>query len=601
MKPLYYQYAEGVLDKTISAPSQVRKQCELFKHDYEVLQYKENAEFWWDFETEKLIDKWLKLFVFARGALAGKSIGDYLAKWQAFAIYNTLCWKLIDDETGEKVDVRRYKTIILTMARKQSKSVLCAIIHLLTMILDEKNAYHYLSANNTEQAAVVFKELVGIINSSKTISKLFKVQTNRIFYLPKNVELRVLSGDSKTKDGLFPYVFCCDEMGAKNSMADMYNVLSSGQTGVRNPLQLLISTSYPIKSGYNYWNKKVENMIDNTMNDGILDPRMFGLAYVIDEPFELVEHNDEMVERWTTSEAWFEANPLAQEVPAIYKDKRDAYIGAKRNPKELENFKVKELNIWLEDTNENEEIFIDLTTLEQYEYPKAQKWEFWRDKKQVMIGVDLAMARDNTSITFLWHDVNNEEGNGAGITYVKNLVLYPEALEAEKVQAEDLPYDLWSTKEYGYCMPFGKEVVAWEKIGPYIQHEILEKYNIKLGSFLYDRKYADEISDYFDQYVSMEMQPIVVEQNSAHLGNVISKLNKELYDGKIRYGSNGLFVSSLTNAVIHYPMGKPYIKKPEHGKHTKKVDSLFSTLNAFKGHLFFKQDGRYESITNYIV
>jgi phage terminase large subunit-like protein len=208
------------------------------------------------------------------------------------------------------------------------------------------------------------------------------------------------------------------------------------------------------------------------------------------------------------------------------------------------------------------------------------------------------MSKDNTSITFLWHDHNGTEGE-AGLTYFKNLVMYPEAELENKIKMEDLPYDLWSTEEYGWCMPFGEKAVAWEEIGPYIHHEILEKYNIKVGTFLYDAKYAEEISDYFDQNVSMEIPPIVVKQDSFNLGPVISRLQKDFLDGNIRYARNGLFESACINARVVKLRGKPYLEKPQGGKHTKKIDSVFSTLNAYKGHMFFKRDNRYNSITNF--
>lgn len=589
-KQLYLQYANEVLDGTIPAPLQVRKQAEIFLKDYYEIQHQNDAEFYWDYETEEKIDNLLDLMIFARGALAGKSIGENFAKWQAFAIYNTLCWKLIDTELEERTDVRRYKTIILTMARKQSKSVLCAIIHILTMILDGENAYHYLSANNESQAAVVFKELVGIIKASKALASFFKIQRNKIFYSDYfsdsegnvlTTELNVLSGDSKTKDGLFPYVFCCDEMGAKNSMADMYNVLASGQTGVLSPLQLLISTSYPIKGGVNYWQNKVQELIDNTHANGLDNPQMWGLAYVMDEPTKEVEYNGEIVERWTTPEAWLESNPLAAEVSSIYKSKRDSYVGAKRNFKDLQNFKIKELNIWLDEINVEEVKFVTSEELEACEMPELN-WEFFRGK-EVIIGADFSKYDDNTSISFQHYDPITK------ITYIKDLVVFPKNRMQEKIELEGLPYDEYVDK--GYAIDFGGNTIDLDNLGQHLHENYIKKYGMNVFTIMFDQAYAHAVVTYFKDNRLLLLDPTEVHQTAYALGSAVAAYQKAIKDGEIRHDGSPLFVAAHLNMMLEMRNGRYKPAKSSGSGRNKKIDSAASAIDAYTAIKFTKENG----------
>ncbi|MED3552528.1 terminase large subunit domain-containing protein [Cytobacillus praedii] len=588
-----YKYAESVLSGRIVAPSQIKQSCKNFIREFDVLQKQNDYKYFWCEKTEKFIVGLLDNLNFARGAKQSESIGKNLSLWQWYLILNVFCvqWK-------EFAGRRKYREIVVTMSRKNSKTIVAALIHIIAFYIDQENTTHYLASNNKKQAKNIFDEMSEIIKASPNILPHFKLQETYIKFLLKNGKLEYMSGDSRKADGTMPFVATIDEAGADNSISKMIASIKNGQKGPRNPLIIIVSTSYGVKNGHNYWHDVIEELKKNTFSD-TPNERKFGLAFNIDNPEEKIIVDGVEMERWMDKSTWMESNPLLAEIPVLAEQLHEDYEAVKNIADDLHEFKIKSLNIWLPDTNLHEEYLVDEETLQQYIYEPAQDWKWWANKKQVMIGLDVSMSRDNTSLTFHWYDKDNEEGNGAGITYIKNLVLYPKAMEAEKVKAEGLDYDKWSELEFPYCMPFGDKVVDWEKIGPYVDKEILQKYNIKLGTMLYDTKYAEEISDYFDQYVSMEIPPTAVKQDSRNLGDVISRLQKDIYDGKFRYAPNKLFESSMINSELYYPMGKVYIRKPESGKHSKKVDSTFSTLNAFKGHMFFKRDNRYSSITNF--
>ncbi|XBO88462.1 hypothetical protein AAGG43_22305 [Bacillus paranthracis] len=121
-----YMYAEKVLTGEITAPSQVRKQCENFIREYDVLQHQDDHDFYWNHDTEQDIIQILQLLNFARGQKAMQSIGENLALWQWFLILNTFCW-----QHKAFPGKRKITEVIVTVSRKNSKSILACLIHII--------------------------------------------------------------------------------------------------------------------------------------------------------------------------------------------------------------------------------------------------------------------------------------------------------------------------------------------------------------------------------------------------------------------------------------------------------------------------------------
>ncbi|XBO88461.1 terminase TerL endonuclease subunit [Bacillus paranthracis] len=239
-----------------------------------------------------------------------------------------------------------------------------------------------------------------------------------------------MSGDSRRADGTMSYVASVDECGADNNISKMIASISTGQFGPRNPLIVKISTSYGIENSYNYWQEVVDTMIKNTMNNNS-NPRQFGLAYLIDNPKDIITVDGVEMERWEDKSTWLESNPLVAEVPALKEKLYEDYETKKDVPIDFHEFRIKNLNIWLQSNENTDDYFVDSDTLEQYKCEEIEDWNWWKGKKQVMIGLDLSLSRDNTAVTFMWHDYDNNK------TYLKNIVFYPKSQEAKKSRQKD--------------------------------------------------------------------------------------------------------------------------------------------------------------------
>lgn len=573
-----YEYATKVINGEIIAPSQVRKQCENFIHEYDVLQHQDDYEYMWNTEIEAKVDFIIQNLNFARGAKSGQSIYDNLALFQWFLIQNTFCWVYKEFPTKRKI-----REVIFTVARKNAKSVIACIVHIIAFFLDEENQTHYIGSNTKQQAEIIFDELTAIIKASKEITPMFNIKKTYLEFIPKNCKIVALSGDAQKADGTMVFCASVDELGASNDIVKMVSSLETGRLGPRNPLIIKISTSYPISNGYNYWQNTVQKLIDNT-NDGNSNPRIFGLAYLIDNPLDEITLDGKKAQRWEDESTWSEANPLFAEVESLYDELLENYKTSKHIPKELHLFKTKNLNIWQSENIDDGTFFVDKHTIEKYEMKEVEDWNWWRNKKQVFIGVDLAPSLDNSSITFAWYDVKQQK------VYIKNKVYYPKNREAGKIKSEKVPYDQYRKK--GWCEPLGEETVDFVGIGEDIL-KIITEYNISLATVMYDVAHSYELVKYINENIEMEINATMVKQNSRELSPVIDTLQKEIYDGNVYYAPNKLLVSAFTNGEIEFRQGKTYIKK--NSKVKNKVDSLFATFNAYKGIMFYLQFNRFES------
>jgi len=573
------QYAKAVVFNEIVAPSQVKQACINFLYEYYWLQDQDDYEYKWNDKIEHKIDKIIKQLNFARGAKSAQPMYENLALFQWFLIQNIFCWVYKEFPLKRKI-----RNVVFTVARKNAKSVIACIVHILCFFLDEENQTAYIGSNTKQQATIIFDELVAIIKSSPNMQPFFNVKKTYVEFIPKSAKIIALSGDAQKADGTMVYHCSVDELGASNEISKMVSSLETGQFGPRNPLILKISTSYPIVNEYNYWQEVVKEMIKNT-NESNKNPRLFGLAYLIDNPFDEIQLNGKKAQRWEDRTTWLEANPLVAEIPDLNEKLHEDYETKKTIPQDLHLFKTKNLNIWQSEALADDSRFIDSETIKKYEDRSLNDWSWWRGK-QVFIGIDLSHSgRDNSAVTFAYHDYENRK------TYIKNVVFYPKQREDEKSSTEGVPYRKWS--KMGWCAPMGEETVDYEGIGRFVE-QIVNDYQLQVAVILYDDKYSHDLLQYLNKNVKTQMPSTKVQQNAKTLGPAVSALQKELYDGNVRYASNKLFVSACTNGTIETRTGKPYVRKPKSGEKYK-IDSLVATFNAYTGIMVYISKNKFKA------
>ena len=532
-----YKYAEDVINEKFKTNRYIKKICEKFIWEVD---NQDQIDFFFDLKMAKKIMSLMKLIRFATGAVAGKSLYQACVGYQYFLVLNVFCWKEKNNPTK-----RRYETVILWIARKNSKSVNAGLFMILLMLLEPKYSEFYLCANTREQAKIVYNETRKLIECSPHIKKHFNIKRDVITCKLNENTLKALSSDFNTTDGLRVSGACIDEVGASKD-GGLIESMASGMLSVENRLLILISTSYPnTVNPFLEWTNYAKRVIDGVTEDS----KLFAMLYSLDEKDEFTVDN------------FLKANPLQAILPqgreyleSEYKKALDMG-GAK-----LTSFKTKHLNLWLE--GNIGEIFISTEKLKK---GVLSDNDFsWRHR-DVWLGLDLATTTDNCSVSMATYD---SDGN----IYVKSWAFIPSDKVNEKSIKEKVDY--YRMIDEGYCFACGEEVVDYGFIEEFIMN-LEAEYGVNIIAIGYDRFNCISTVNKLENegYTCIE-----VRQHSSVLHPATKLIEESILNGKFKYNRNQLYEINFANCKVAYDtnLNKYVSKKKSNGK----IDMVVSTIIA---------------------
>jgi phage terminase large subunit-like protein len=183
----------------------------------------------------------------------------------------------------------------LSIARKNGKTALIAAILLAHLVGPEavQNSQIVSGAQSKEQAAVIFELARKMVDMSKALTPLVRIQPSgkRLIGLRKNVLFRALAAEGKTAHGLSPILAILDEVGQVVGPTDKFvTAVTSAQGAYDNPLLIAISTQAPTDADmFSTW-------IDG--QEAAKDPRVVCHVYSAPEDCRLDD-----------KKAWAAANP----------------------------------------------------------------------------------------------------------------------------------------------------------------------------------------------------------------------------------------------------------------------------------------------------
>ena len=315
-----YQYALWCVDDNNKKVGKyVKKQCQ----DFIDIVNDENSKYYIKEKELQIIEGFLKLI----NIMPNKSAYENLVGFQWFFIVNSLC---VRRKTNNK---RRYELSILLIARKNGKTLLTALILMLLMLMCDPYAETYSVAPDRELSGQVYKEFQKLLANSPKMSKYFKILRSEIRCTANNCIYKPLACSDNRLDGRLATVWVGDEVGAlKNSYP--LEAMQSSQITLEEKFGIIISTAYeslenPMTENVDYAKKVLDKLVE--------DDTTFALIY---EPDDYKE--------WTTDNALLQANPLAIEVEAVFKNISDKRKKAIEMPSAITNFKTKHMNIFLD-------------------------------------------------------------------------------------------------------------------------------------------------------------------------------------------------------------------------------------------------------------
>ena len=529
-----YQYALWCVDDNNKKVGRyVKKQCQDF---IDIVNY-ENSKYYIKEKELQIIEGFLKLI----NIMPNKSAYDNLVGFQWFFIVNSLC---VRRKTNNK---RRYELSILLIARKNGKTLLTALILMLLMLMCDPYAETYSVAPDRELSGQVYKEFQKLLANSPKMSKYFKILRSEIRCTANHCVYKPLACSDNRLDGRLATVWVGDEVGAlKNSYP--LEAMQSSQITLEEKFGIIISTAYesldnPMTENVNYAKK----VLDKVVND--------------DTTFALIYEPDDYNE-WMTDNALYQANPLAIEIDAVFKNISDKRKKAIEMPSALTNFKTKHMNIFLD--GDELEVYIPLDVIRKGKIePNSYDWK----GKEVYIGVDLSQSNDNTAVAMVTYDRELEK------YVIKSWVFYPTNKEDEKIQREKVPYDRYAKQ--GLCFPCGANNIDYKFVEDFVLN-IENKFGVKIISITYDRYNAiSSVQKWEDAGYTMIEQ----KQHSQYLHLGTKKFREVATDYRVLYENNMLFEINLTNAMLDRDTNlNMYINKK---KSNGKIDIIDAIINCF--------------------
>lgn len=408
---------------------------------------------------------------------------------------------------------RRFKEVLLLIARKNGKTSLLAIVMLYMLLGDkEQGAEIYSISTKLEQSKKAFDECWAIIRKSPHIQELIKKRQSDLYCYANFGFIKPLASDSNTLDGLNSHCVIVDELHAIKDRK-LYEVMFESMGARMNPMFVMITTAGTVRESifdeiYQHANKVLEGEIE--------DETFLPIMYELDDRDE-----------WLNPLMWIKANPGLGTIKQIdYLTER--VERAKNDVARQAGLLTKEFNIlgvtdsaWLPYETINNEATFDIELLRG---------------SYAISGTDLSSTTDLTCASILVIKDN--------IKYVIQQYFMPSDNLEEKIQTDKVPYDKWVNQGYitlceGVRVNYS-DVTNWYK-------KMRDEYEIYLLWNGYDSWNANYWTE------EMQAENFVMEkviQGPKTMSSPMKEMGADLAEKKINYGNNPVLKWCLTNTVI---------------------------------------------------
>lgn len=296
--------------------------------------------------------------------------------WQLYELIVPV-FGIVHEDTG----LRRFRTVVFFVPRKNGKSGLMSVILLyLTGFDGENRPFVYGIAKNKQQAKIVFNEAKLMIEGSEWLSQQFITYTDVIKCPLNNGEYRVLSKDSKSKDGLNAHGVCGDEIQEFDVKDEhVVNILHTSSSTRDQPLEFYFGTKGVNKADPPFW-KKMYKRAKLAFEHPDKEPSLYPLIFEAEEKCDVFDPKN-----------WMISNPSLGMVKKLDYMKEEARLAA-LYPSKLSEFKRLELNI-------ETQVITDWISVDKWKtMADTHSWKTLVGRP-VYLGIDLSSRRDFAAIT----------------------------------------------------------------------------------------------------------------------------------------------------------------------------------------------------------
>ncbi len=468
---------------------------------------------------------------------------------------------------------RQYNTAYIEVPKKMGKSEMGAGVGLYCLTSDNEWAAEvYGCAADRQQASIVFDVAVDMVDQNPTLKKHIKpvLSQKRLVYLPTKSFYQVLSAEAYSKHGFNVHAVIFDELHAQPNRG-LYDVMTDGSGDARDqPLFFLITTAGddPDRASIGW---ELHQMAVDVLTGVKVDPTFYAMLYGLDRENRRIwtgrshetvkdDWNDEKIWRaaWSDKKIWGMVNPSLGHTVA-WEKAEDQFTRAQGNMAKEKNFRWLRLNSW--------------------EKLKTSGWlglDFWdlckgRVQEKRLLGrpcyggLDLSTKIDLTAFVLLFppDDINKK-------WIVLPRFWVPEDRVRERVDSDQVPYDVWAKKGYMLTTP-----------GNVIDYDFIEKEILRLRD-LYDiQQIGYDPWNAMQTAVNLEDQGLTMietRQGYKTMSPAMKEIEQLVMGKKLIHSGHPVLRWNVGNVQVK--MDENENIRPVKGKGTERIDGLVAMVNA---------------------
>lgn len=373
------RYAEQVVAGEITAGKWARLACQRQLDDLARAEAEKDdpTPAWgmkFDEGRARTICKFIELLPHVKGKLTGQAIR--LDPWQCFILTTVFGW-IRPDKT------RRFRTVYISVPRKNTKSTLSAGVALFMLALTgEGGAEVYSAATKRDQARIVFNIAQQMARRTPEFRKRWGVGVgaHNIHQLRTGSKFEPLSAEGSTLDGLNVFCAVVDELHAHKTRT-VFDVLDTAVGARREPLIWLITIAGSDRAGICY---EQQIYVERILEGKVEDDTYFGIVYGIDEGDD-----------WTDPAVWRKANPSFG-ISVSPDDLAAKCHKAQQLPSAKNSFLTRHLNVWVN----ADSAWMDMDAWSSCADPELVLEDF--EGEPCLLALDLASKIDIAALTALF-------------------------------------------------------------------------------------------------------------------------------------------------------------------------------------------------------
>lgn len=441
-----------------------------------------------------------------------------LMLWQKAFIEAVYSFKM------SETTLRRFKKVILLIARKNTKSETCSALGLTEFFLGNAGSDIVCSSNDDNQASIIFDA----IDTMRLLIDPDSLDThrNQRFLLNKNTNTKIfkLSDRTRNKEGRNIDVAFLDE---SHEMKDniIAKSIEQSQSLKNEPLFVNLTTEGFVIDGYLDDELKKARAIISGEDDGVSAERILPWLYTQDSEQEI----------WQNRNSWVKSNPSLGVVKKW--EYLDEQVDIARNSKADRIFVLsKDFNIKQNGT-------ASWLNIEDYDYKATYNLEDFRGC--VCIGaVDLAETTDLTCAKVLLMKPDDST------KYIHTKYFIPE-MKLENVDDRNAGAKYREWAEAGLLTITEGNDIDLSVVADWF-YQLYTDYNIRLWKCGYDQRFSKDWINRMEYYgwTKAGNELVMILQNADTLSNAMKLLEADFHHQLVNYNDNAMDKWCLKNASI---------------------------------------------------